>query len=260
MDALLEMSARSAVVVFLYMTAWFVLAAVTRRNDIADVAWGLGFVLLAWLGVAAATAGARPLLIAALVTVWGSRLAIHIGTRNRRRGEDFRYAAWREEWGRSFWIRTYLQVFLLQGFFMVLVAAPIIVVAADPGPPLGWLDAIGAVVAVAGIAVESLADAQLGRFKSDTSNRGKILQSGLWAYSRHPNYFGESVFWTGVAVVALASAWGVVALLGPATITFLLVRVSGIPMLERRYAGDPEFEAYRKRVSAFVPLPPREGA
>ena len=133
-------------------------------------------------------------------------------------------------------------------------------VAADQGPALRWLDGIGAAVAVAGIAVESLADSQLRRFKSDTSNRGRILQSGLWAYSRHPNYFGESVFWTGVAVIALSSAWGAVGLLGPVTITFLLVRVSGIPMLERRYAGDPEFEAYRKRVSAFVPLPPREGA
>jgi steroid 5-alpha reductase family enzyme len=257
-DGVLHTYFAAAAAVFIYMTLWYLVAIATRRNDLADVAWGLGFVVLAWLGVATAGVAPRPVLIAALVTAWGVRLATHIWSRNRARGEDFRYAAWRKAWGRAFWVRSYLQVFLLQGFFMLLVAAPIIVVGADPGPPLGWLDGAGAVVSVAGIVFEALADAQLRRFRSDPSNKGRILQNGLWGYSRHPNYFGETVFWTGLALVALSSSAGALGLIGPAAITVLLIRVSGIPMLERHHAGEPEFEAYRRRVSAFVPLPPRK--
>lgn len=247
-----------ALLVWGYMSAWFVLSLVVRRNDLADVAWGPGFALIGWWLVATEHGSARSTLIAVLVSVWALRLAYHIGRRAARSGEDARYARWRQEWGRLFVVRTYLQVFMLQGLFMLLIAFPIISAAIGGGGPIGPLDVVGTLVWLVGLVFESVGDAQLRRFKRDPANKGRIMQSGLWAYTRHPNYFGEVLVWWGVWLIALSSAYGFLSVVGPITITVLLLGVSGIPLLERAHAGEPEFEAYRARVSAFFPLPPRE--
>jgi steroid 5-alpha reductase family enzyme len=248
----------SALAVFAYMTAWFAVSLALRRGDVADTAWGLGFIGLAALAVVRQQpVSPRLALIGALVAVWGLRLAWHISRRNRSVAEDFRYAQWRKEWGRAFVIRSYLQVFLLQGVFMLIVASPIIVAGADGGGPLGLLDALGALLWSAGFVVEALADGQLARFKRDPANKGRLLQTGLWRYSRHPNYFGESLQWWGIGVIALSAPHGWLGLGGPAAITVLLRFVSGVPLLERKYAGRPDWEAYKARTSAFVPLPPK---
>lgn len=228
-----------------------------ERNDVADVAWGLGPVLLAWwLALYARSLPVVPM--AALVSVWGVRLAVHITRRDFApgRGEDPRYHAWRLEW-RHFVLRSYLQVYLLQGFFMLLVSAPVIVFAAagDRGDLV--LTVIGAAVSFAGLVIETIADRQLAEFLSAPSNRGHVMDRGLWSWSRHPNYFGESLVWWGLAIVALGVPHGWLGLIGPVTITLLLLFVSGIPLAERRHTGDPEWGAYRARTSAFIPLPPR---
>lgn len=245
-------------VVFVYMTSWFAVAMLAGRNDIADVAWGLGFVVIAWSLVLRGPVTPRLLLLAGLVTAWGIRLAVYVHARNRGKGEDFRYKAWREEWGRWFVPRTYLQVFLLQGFFMTLIAAPLWVVASAPDRTLGPWALAGAVVWAFGFGFEAVGDAQMLSFKRDPANKGKLIDIGLWRYTRHPNYFGEVVLWWGAWLVAVPVENGWLGVVGPLTITLLLLKVSGIPMLEKRYAGRPDWEAYKARTSAFVPLPPRK--
>jgi steroid 5-alpha reductase family enzyme len=252
---------QAGMIVLVYMTAWFLVALALKRNDVADVAWGLGFVVIAWWGwlLGAAENTARLGLVTGLVTVWGVRLAFHIGRRNfsPTHREDPRYAAWRLEWGRWFVPRSYLQVFLLQGALMLVVSAPVLVVIARPGPPLGVIDLVGALLWLAGITSETLADAQLARHLSHAENRGAPLDRGLWAWSRHPNYVGEALAWWGLGVIALSAPDGWVGLIGPLAITLLLRYVSGVPMLERRHQGDPAWDAYRVRVPIFWPRPPQ---
>jgi steroid 5-alpha reductase family enzyme len=152
---------------------------------------------------------------------------------------------------------AYLKVFMLQGLLMLLVATPIIWVNLHPVSEFGVLGALGLLVWVSGFLFESIADYQLARFKQDPRNRGQIIQTGLWAYSRHPNYFGEVLLWWGIGLLALSSPYGWVGLLGPATITFLILKVSGVPMLEKHMEGKASFREYQRRVSFFLPLPPK---
>jgi steroid 5-alpha reductase family enzyme len=253
--------ARAGLFIWFYVTAWFVLSLVMKRNDVADVAWGLGPTLLAWwFAFQHGLWPPSPLLLAALLTtVWGCRLAYHIAMRDFafRHEEDGRYAAWRAEW-KFFKLRSYLQVFLLQGVFMLLLCSPLIVLAASPDPQLPVLTILGAWIWAAGFAIEAIADTQLRAFLAvPREERPRVMDQGLWSWSRHPNYFGESLMWWGLAVLALGANHGLFALLGPVTITVLLVFVSGIPLVEARHIGDPDWDAYKARTSAFVPLPPK---
>jgi steroid 5-alpha reductase family enzyme len=246
-----------ALTVWLYMTAWFILALLRKDNSLADVAWGLGFVLLAGLTLVRRNEyAARQILVSGLVLFWGVRLAVHIVSRNRMRGEDPRYAAWRAKWGRSFVPRSYLQVFLLQGVFLLVISLPIITVNASPQKGLGWLDLAAALVWLLGFVFESVADRQLALFKKDPANRGKIMTSGLWKYTRHPNYFGEAVMWWGIFGLALSTRYGWLTVTSPLLITFLLRFVSGVPLLEKKYRGSAEFEEYARRTNAFIPWLP----
>lgn len=249
----------SAIAVLTYMVGWFIASLFLGRNDIADVAWGPGFIVAAAASLAAGGVySPRALLLCCLVVIWGARLALHIHVRDRGRGEDPRYRTWREQWGRWFLPRSFLQVFMLQGAFLALVAAPVIFVNASPASPLGALDALGTLVWLVGFIFEAAGDLQLLRFRRDPANRGRLMTEGLWRYTRHPNYFGEVTLWWGVWLVALSVPGGWATVIGPLTITGLILKVSGIPLLERRYDGRPDFEAYRRRTSAFFPLPPRE--
>ncbi|MGD1106187.1 MAG: DUF1295 domain-containing protein [Terracidiphilus sp.] len=245
-------------VLWAYVSLWFAIAVLKRRNDVADVAWGLGFVLLAWASFfLSGAAGARGILVSTLVSVWGLRLAWHLGKRHRGKAEDYRYAAWRREWGKWFYVRSYLQVFLLQGAFLFLTAMPVLIINASARGKLAFLGGIGVSVWLFGFLIETAGDAQLANFVKDPLNRGRIMQSGLWRYSRHPNYFGEIVQWWGIWVVALGTAGGWFGVVGPLTITILIVKVSGIPMLERKMAENPDFADYKRRTSALIPLLPK---
>ncbi|RPH83939.1 MAG: DUF1295 domain-containing protein [Desulfobacteraceae bacterium] len=245
--------------VHLYMTGWFLLALWRRRNDLADIAWGGGFIVAALTAVLLQTGlTPRARLVVLLVILWGLRLAVHIGLRNLGKGEDERYRKWREEWGRHWLLRSYLQVFLLQGFLLYLISLPVIwTILAKPSPWTG-LDALGLAVWIVGFIFEAAGDFQLARFKKDPGNRGKIIQQGLWRYSRHPNYFGEVTLWWGIYLLALSTPGGWMTIIGPLTITFLILKVSGIPLLEKKYVNNAAFQEYARRTSAFFPLPPRK--
>lgn len=246
-----------ALVLFGYMSLWFVVSLVKKRNDVADVAWGLGFVLLAGTSyVLSDDVGVRGQLSTLLVSIWGVRLAWHIHSRNKGKAEDYRYLAWRKEWGRWFYPRSYVQVYLLQGVLLFLIAVPVLMSNASSGAPtLGWLDVAGLCVWLVGFFFEVVGDAQLARFIRNPENKGRLMQRGLWAYSRHPNYFGEVTQWWGLWLIALSVPYGWLSIIGPITITFLIVKVSGIPLLEKKMEENPEFADYKRRVSILVPLP-----
>jgi steroid 5-alpha reductase family enzyme len=243
---------------FLYMNLWFVLSVIKKRNDVADVAWGLGFVLLAWTSLSLSyPSDSRGVLVTILVSIWGLRLAWHIHGRNTGKAEDYRYLAWRKAWGNWFYVRSYFQVYLLQGFFLFLIALPVLVIHQEQPTDLGWIDFLGIAIWGLGFFFEVIGDAQLARFMKNPDNKGKLMQQGLWAYTRHPNYFGEVALWWGIWLLSVSVAGSWFAIIGPATITYLILQVSGIPMLEKKMAEHPDFAAYKSRVSAFFPWPPQ---
>ncbi|MBN1333164.1 MAG: DUF1295 domain-containing protein [Synergistales bacterium] len=246
--------------VFLYMSAFFLIAVIRKDNSLADIAWGGGFVLLAFLTffLSSGYAEARQVLATGLVTLWGLRLAIYIYFRNLGRGEDYRYAKWREEWGKYFLLRSFFQVFMLQGALMILIAYSVIFINLHPTRGLTWLDGLGLLVWGTGFFFESVGDFQLYQFKKDPSNKGKVMKYGLWRYTRHPNYFGEATMWWGLFLMALSLEGGFTALVSPAAITFLLLKVSGIPMLEKKLAkSQPGYRRYMENTSPFIPWFPR---
>ena len=252
--------ALEAGVVIVLVTALWAVSVAVRDTSIVDVFWGSGFVVVAWLGFALGDGSAeRSLLLALLVTAWGLRLSAYLARRNLGKGEDRRYAAMRERHGERWPLRSLFVVFWLQGALMWVVSLPVQVAMTEPAPAgLGALDWIGVAVWAVGLAFESLGDRQLARFKADPANRGRVMDRGLWRYTRHPNYFGDFCVWWGIWLVALATggAWWTV--IGPLLMSILLIRVSGVALLERSIAKRREgYEDYVRRTSAFFPLPPR---
>jgi steroid 5-alpha reductase family enzyme len=253
------MLASAAAVLALLLAAW-VLSLVLRDVSIVDVAWGLGFVAVAWVAFATGDGClGRRLLLAVLTTLWGLRLAAYIARRKLRHpGEDPRYGAWREKWGARFPLVSLFTVFGLQAVLVWVVSLPL-QGAATSADRLGALDWIGVAVWAVGLACEATGDAQMARFKADPGNRGRIMDRGLWRYTRHPNYFGDFTVWWGLYLIALsAGAWWT--LPGPLVITLLLTRVSGKDHLERSMADRPGYADYVARTSGFVPLPPRSSS
>jgi steroid 5-alpha reductase family enzyme len=248
----------SALVPATLMAALWAASLRLRDVSIVDVFWGPAFAAVAWTAVLVAGPTPRGLLAAGLTTVWGLRLGVHLGLRKRGHGEDRRYAALRAARGPRFAVESLATVFLLQAALAWVISLPLQAAAArGPGAPLGLLDLAGALVALAGVAVEATADAQLARFLARPASRGQVMQEGLWRWSRHPNYFGDFVVWWGLGLVGVAAGapW---TLLGPALMSVLLLRVSGVTLLERTIGERrPGYAAYAARTSAFFPWPPR---
>ena len=243
-----------AIFVFLYMTLGFLIGLATKDNSVADVLWGLGFVLIAWYSlIRASTFEIEQLLITSLVSIWGLRLFAHILARKWKKPEDYRYAKWRKDWGKWVNLRAYFQVFLLQGLMMFIISAPILLVNLYYQERSYWYWIAGVSVWLIGFFFEAAGDAQLRDFVK-TKKKGEIMTKGLWKYTRHPNYFGESAMWWGLFV--LSGQW--LAIVSPLLLTFLLLKVSGVPLLEKKYEGNPAWEAYKKKTSVFVPWPPKK--
>ncbi len=242
------------------VVALWVLSLPLRNASIADIFWPLGFVVVAAISSRASGYGPRKALVGALVAVWGLRLAIHLYLRNRGHGEDPRYRAMRRRWGESrFPVVSLFTVFLFQGALLWVVSLPVQAASASSAH-LMWLDVVGAVVWLVGFSFEAIGDLQLTRFRTDASNDGLVMDRGLWAYTRHPNYFGNATLWWGLGLIAVAAGrWW--ALAGPLVMTILLLRVSGVPLLERRMKRTrPGYGDYVARTSSFFPRPPKEKA
>jgi len=245
-------------VVAAFMTLLYVVSLIRRDNGTADIGYGIAVMLGALSAHLIAEASIVAQALSLLVVVWAVRLSTRIYRKNRGKPEDFRYRAWREAWGTTFLIRSFLQIYMLQGAIALLIASPVIFAVAFPSTPYMPLVILGIAVWMVGFVFESVGDAQLDRFIADPLNKGRIMTEGLWRYTRHPNYFGESLMWWGIALAASsATSVPLFAFASPILITYLLLYVSGVPMLEKRWAGNPEWEAYARRTSVFVPLPPR---
>jgi steroid 5-alpha reductase family enzyme len=248
-------------VVLAMLTALWAVSVAVRDSSIVDVFWGSGFVVVAWAGFALGEGDGRRLLLALLVTVWGLRLTLHLARRNLGKGEDYRYAEMRRRHGESWPLRSLAVVFWLQGALMWIVSLPVQAAMADSADArLGALVGIGAALWVVGFAFESVGDLQLARFKADPANRGRVMDRGLWRYTRHPNYFGDFCVWWAVWLVALAAGAPWWTAVGPALMSVLLIRVSGVALLERSLVKRREgYADYVARTSAFFPRPPRRG-
>ena len=241
--------------------AWLI--SLTRRDaGVADIVWGLVFVAIAW---AAYLGGDRPdamLLAACLTTLWGVRLAVHIGRRNLGDDEeDRRYAKMRDKRPDTFWIWSLFGVFLLQGTIALVVSLPLQSLAAQDPDSIGWLSWIGVAVFAVGFFFEAVGDLQLSRFVKDPDTDGQDMDRGLWKYTRHPNYFGDTTQWWGIWLIAVGSgaAWWTV--VGPVAMTFFILRVSGVTMLEKDMSSRrPGYEEYVERTSAFIPWPPKKSS
>ncbi len=245
----------AALVVFIYMSLVFVLALVLCDNSIVDIFWGLGFIVLTVFSIIrSGSPGILQILVTLMVLIWGLRLSLHIFNRNFGRGEDFRYAHWRRTW-RFFILRSFLQVFMLQGFFMLVISWPVLHVLNTPSPAVhGFIHASGLLVFLAGFLFEAIGDYQLAVFRKNPDNAGKIITTGLWKLTRHPNYFGEALLWWGFWLLALPQLDGIYTVVSPLAITWLLRYVSGVPMLEKKYEGRPDWEAYKAKTPVFIPF------
>ena len=243
-----------AAVLVLFTALW--LASVLLRNSsIVDMWWGPGILLIGLTyAITSNSAGDRDSVVLALLMLWAIRLAWHIGARNIGHGEDFRYAKWRRERGESWWWFSYFKVFVLQAVIAWIVAIPLYFAITSP-TPMRWTmwDTAGIVLFATGFMFEAIGDEQLRRFKLDPANKGRLLDTGLWRYTRHPNYFGEAVLWWGFGLFSVA-AGGYLGLIGPAIMTYLLLRVSGVALLEQTLTGTkPGYADYIANTPAFFP-------
>lgn len=259
----LEIAQWTALAIGTSMTLLWGVSVVRRDSSIVDWLWAPGFALIAWVAfLLTETMSLAGILVLGLVSLWAVRLGGHLFLRNLSEGEDPRYAAMRKKAGRRWWWSSYVTVFLLQAGLIWLISAPIQLAIGSSAPASGapWLAVLGGGVALAGLVIEGIADAQLKRFRAGASDHQQILSGGLWRYSRHPNYFGDALFWWGLWLIVLPLPYGLWTIFSPLLMTFLLVKVSGVPMLERGLrATKPGYEAYAACTSAFIPWFPKKG-
>ena len=243
-----------ATIVLFLMTFVFFVAQILKDNSIVDIAWGLGFVFVAvFTLVGFSDLQYRQILITLLILIWGLRLSLHILLRKRGQGEDYRYRSWRKEWGKYFPVKSYFNIFVLQGILILVISLPVVLVNTTLSGQDTWLDAAGLVIWSLGFVFEFLSDWQLSSFKKDPHNKGKIMDKGLWKWSRHPNYFGEITMWWGIFIIALSSPYGIFSLISPLLITNLIIFYSGIPLLEKKYKDNEEFKSYAKKTPILLP-------
>ncbi len=243
----------SILALFIYMSVLFVISVLIKKNSIADIGYGIGFVVVATIGLYQNMGLNYQTIMTALVFLWGFRLALRIGLRNYKKPEDFRYAQWRKTW-KYFYLRSYFQVFLFQGIIIYIISAPILLSDLYPKTANKFIFGIGLLIWVGGYLFEVIGDYQLDEFLKLPKKPSKYMTSGLWSLTRHPNYFGEATMWFGLFIISLAiSKFGIYAAVSPILITFLLTKVSGIPMVEKRWEKDKLWQKYKKSTPAFFP-------
>jgi steroid 5-alpha reductase family enzyme len=243
----------SALVIWLYVTLWFLIAIIKKDNSIVDIAWGLGFVVVAWWQYFYHPHPYSSILTA-VVTLWGVRLGTYLFFRNWSEGEDWRYKQMRENWKGNLAINSYFRVFILQGTVLFVISL-VLMQQPDENTFLpSFIFYLGIGIFAIGFLWETIADFQLKQFKAKSENKGKFMQSGLWKYSRHPNYFGEMLVWWGIYLFTTTYGTWYLFFISPLTITFFLLRVSGIPFLKKKQSKSPKYAKYIEAVpNAILP-------
>ena len=256
-----EAMALTAATIAVLMVSTWIVSVLLRNAGIVDIVWGFGFsVISIVLAVTLDGNDGRQTLVAVMTCTWGLRLAVHLGKRNIGKPEDWRYAAMRSR-RRNFALSSLVTVFVVQGLIMFVVSLPVQWANADSSPGVGPIASMGVMLWIVGVLFEAVGDRQLARFKADPANAGLVMDRGLWSLTRHPNYFGDSVVWWGIWLVAAETGSGVFSVVGPVVMTWFLLRVSGVPMLERSMMKRrPGYADYVARTSAFFPRPPRHRA
>ncbi len=242
----------SLILLFIYFVLFFFLAQKKQNNGLVDIAWGLGFVVLALYNYFQASSDLRSTILLVMIILWGGRLSYHLFLRNWNKEEDFRYQEMRQRWGDKQELKSFTNVFMTQMMLMYIIALPIMLIMNYNGG-LIWLDYVGITVWVIGYFFEVVGDYQLKKFISKPINKDKIMAEGLWQYTRHPNYFGEGLMWIGIGIIALAVPYGYLGLISPLLINYLLVYVSGVPLLEEKFKDRKDFQEYAKITNKFIP-------
>lgn len=250
----------TGLILFAFFVLTFIIAQIMKNNGIVDIAWGMGFVvtsITSWL--LGRPAGTIPSVMTILIMIWGLRLTWYLARRNLGKPEDFRYADMRRKWNpHTFYLRMFVQIYLLQLALNYIINSPSIVRNLEDLAGWNWLATAGLLIWLTGFVFESVGDRQLRQFKANPANKGKLITHGLWRYTRHPNYFGEAAQWWGICLMGISDRQFIWLLVSPLVITLFLLYVSGVPMLEKKYAGRPDWEAYKAVTSKFVPFPPRK--
>jgi steroid 5-alpha reductase family enzyme len=246
-------------ILFIYFFSIFIIGQIMKDNSIVDIGWGSGFVISAiYTFIRYDNSGLKGILITLAIILWGSRLTYHIAKRNIGKQEDYRYVKMRKRWGdKLVLIKAFLNVYFLQLVIQYIVTLPVIY--GNTGyQQLSWFNYVGIVVWGIGFFFEAFGDYQLKQFKKNPANKGKIMDKGLWSLTRHPNYFGDSAMWVGIFLIAITDWKGIWIIVGPTLMTFFLVFVSGVRLLEKKYKGREDYENYKMRTSSFIPLMPKK--
>lgn len=243
----------------LYMLTFWMVSLPLRDVSIVDIGWGLGFVVVSWVCLLArAEYPLVAILLAGLCTIWGCRLAVYLAWRNHGKPEDRRYASMRNKCGKKFWWVSLITAFGLQGVVMWVVALPLVVGIATARPDMQWWQWLGVAVWAVGLVFEAGGDWQLARFKARSDSSDKVLNTGLWRYTRHPNYFGDFCVWWGhwlVSLSVLSTAWTIIS---PIVMSMFLMKFSGVGLLESDIEERrPKYADYQRRTSAFFPRWPK---
>jgi steroid 5-alpha reductase family enzyme/predicted DCC family thiol-disulfide oxidoreductase YuxK len=236
------------------MGTWACISIYNKRLDVADTAWGGGFLLISWSAFFLSEASLQAFLVNACVSIWAIRLGVHIYQRNRHLEEDFRYQQMKAGWQNHQKLQIFCKVFLLQGLILYVVALPVLWIN-SASYKISFITIVGSLFLwIVGFVLETVADYQLVKFKKSTDHKGKILQTGLWSYSRHPNYLGEIIQWWAIWSITASYAIGWIWIVSPLLITYLIIKVSGVAPLERKMASHPDFKKYSEKTPVLAPL------
>lgn len=256
---MLDIYIKTIVALSLFFTGAFFVAQAKNNNGLQDVAWGMGFVVAALFSYLYSDLNStNGLVITILVTIWGTRLSYYLFKRNWNAPEDKRYVAMRKKWGDKPRINAYFKVFMFQMLLLIIIVQPVLLANTTKSSGLEIINYVGIAIWLVGFFFQVVGDYQLKDFIANKKTKeNRLMTEGLWAYTRHPNYFGESAMWWGIFLISFIELKSLFGIIGPITITFLLLFVSGVPMLEKRYEGRADYDEYKKRTSKFIPLPPK---
>ena len=256
----------SALALIIFMHIAFVVGTALKNNGIIDSFYGLGYIVVAWTSlILMGTFSIRQIITTLLVSLWGFRLFIYVTVRNWGELEDYRYQAIRRSYGDKVLSKSYGKIYLFQGLIIFLVGFPALFInSTETTPTLSIFEIsafsllLGVIVWIIGFYFESIGDYQLRKFKKNPENKGQIMDQGLWKYTQHPNYFGEVTMWWGIFIIALGVPWGFITIFGPIFITYMIIKVSGVRLLNYRYRKDEKYAEYKRRTSAFIPWFPKK--